>query len=346
MSAMFTAAASEYIVGDEKVTWLEAETWCLEQGYHLASIHSAEDNAEILALCTEPKCWTGLHCIDSDNFEWRWSDGTDYDYQDNWYPGEPNNKENPTNEDCVEMYDNGMWNNHECQVLNYPICRVENGGHYIARGDPLNSKFDGDVVFYCADNDDSVALYGSRFDSGIAVRCCSADGQTGYSPDCNAHPATYQDAVDVCTSRGYRLCTVQEIILERTKGTGCSYDGAYTWVSDECREPVTANAAIAVSGGAAVVAEDADGADDDGNTALNYMETVYGVAIAVVVLSAVVLLAVFMAKRKKSAGKKTETEMCDAVHVPELSPTDCVGMDTMEVATGKESGDGVEAARE
>ncbi len=184
------------------------------------------------------------------------------------------------------------------------------------------------------------------------MRCCSIDGNTGYSPDCNAHPATYQDAVDVCTSRGYRLCTLNEMMMKRTKGTGCSYDGVYAWVSDECSEAVSASASIAVSGGAAVVAEDGSGADEanhDGNEAANYMDTVYGVAIAALFLSAVVLLAVFMAKRKKSAGKRAETEMCDAVHVPELSPADCVEVDAVKVTTVKESGDGVvaeEAERE
>lgn len=208
--------------------------------------------------------------------------------------------------------------------------------HYVARGYIYNGAFSGNVAFYCAIN-------GSRFSNSIGVRCCSIDGNTGYSPDCNAHPETYLDAVDVCTSRGYRLCTLNEMMMKRTKGTGCSYDGVYACVSDECTEPLTVNAAITVSGGTAVVAEDGSGADEanhDGNEAVKYMDAVYGVAIAVVFLSAVVLLAVFMAKRKKSAGKRAETEMCDAVHVPELSPTDCVEADTVDVTTWKESGDG------
>lgn len=358
---------AEYIVGDEALTWLEAEAWCVEQGHHLASIHSAEENAAVLSLCPgEPgisNCWTGLNCIDGDNFEWTWSDGTDFDY-DNWYPNEPNNEMNPTNEDCVEMYLSGPWNNKECKYLNYPICRVQNdlepetAAHFVARGRAVHDSYwTNGVDAYCHSDDNDVSQYFSidvnhdDISDKIRVSCCSADGTSGWRPtaDCFdddwSNPQSYQEAEAVCNNAGYRMCTLQEMLSDVTQGTGCWYDLAYNWVSDACTDPIDVNAAIAMSDGAAVVTEDIAGSDE-GNTAVNYMETVYGVAIAVVVLSAVVLLAVFMAKRKKSAGKKAETAICDAVHVPELSPTDCVEMDTVEVATGKESGDGVEAARE
>merc|ERR1712029_1006307 len=103
---------------------------------------------------------------------------------------------------------------------------------------------------------------------------------------------------------------------------------------------------IAVSGGAAVVADDGSGADEanpDGNTTVIWMEAVFGAVIAAVLISAAVLLVLFMAKRRKSAGKKAVTEMCDAVHVPELTPTDCVAVDAVEVVTAKDTGDAVHA---
>merc|ERR1712029_914815 len=103
---------------------------------------------------------------------------------------------------------------------------------------------------------------------------------------------------------------------------------------------------VAASAGAAVVAEDGSGADEakpDGNTTGIWMEAVFGALIAAVLISAAVLLVLFMAKRRKSAGKKAETEMCDAVHVPELTPTDCVAVDAVEVVTAKDTGDAVHA---
>ena len=70
--------------------------------------------------------------------------------------------------------------------------------------------------------------------TNIGVGCCSEDGTKGYRPNCNAHPATYDDAVAVCSDAGYRLCTLAEMMSGITEGKGCWYDGAYQWVSDSC----------------------------------------------------------------------------------------------------------------
>merc|ERR1712025_979603 len=114
----------------------------------------------------------------------------------------------------------------------------------------------------------------------------------------------------------------------------------------EVSEEVSTDMSVAASAGAAVVAEDGSGADEakpDGNTTVVWMEAVFGALIAAVLISAAVLLVLFMAKRRKSAGKKAVTEMCDAVHVPELTPTDCVAVDAVEVVTAKDTGDAVHA---
>jgi heme/copper-type cytochrome/quinol oxidase subunit 2 len=116
---------------------------------------------------------------------------------------------------------------------------------------------------------------------------------------------------------------------------GCWYDAAYNWVSDECTDPVTAAVSIAVNGGAAVITEDVSGEDE----ALNWMETVFGALIGVVVI-AVVLLAVLVAKRRrKRMGKEAETEMGGVVTIVEAAVTpqaiveaecvDTVGTETM-----------------
>merc|ERR1719445_669107 len=294
--------------------------------------------------------------------------------------------------------------------------------------------------YYCQSDDDNQAAYQAPWlGYDIAVRCCSGSGHSveGHTPDCGAHPATYADAVRVCTvDNPYRLCTRQEILAQVTAGTGCMYNGAYIWVSDECDDPlptpqptpqptgtgcdaasftaqgctegencfledlnrwsgsccttdfqclegegdcdsdsdcapglvcgtnncgadspfqdthdcceesaVSTDMSVAASAGAAVVAEDGSGADEakpDGNTTVIWMEAVFGALIAAVLISAAVLLVLFMAKRRKSAGKKAETEMCDVEHVPEMSPTDCAEMDTVEVVTAKDTGDAEE----
>ena len=75
------------------------------------------------------------------------------------------------------------------------------------------------------------------------LRCtaswCQQDGSGGVRPDCNAHAVTYDEAVQLCESNGYRLCTIKELLYDEiTNGQGCSYDNAYNWASDECTEDI------------------------------------------------------------------------------------------------------------
>ena len=71
----------------------------------------------------------------------------------------------------------------------------------------------------------------------IAVSCCLEDGTDGERPDCDAYPKTYDEAVQICTDNGYRLCTKQELESGITVGEGCNFDYRYNWASDECGTP-------------------------------------------------------------------------------------------------------------
>ena len=68
-------------------------------------------------------------------------------------------------------------------------------------------------------------------DSKHIVRCCSPNGDTCTSEPCLDGDITYNEAVDVCSSRGSRLCFEYE--LNKCCGTGCNYDDATSWVADE-----------------------------------------------------------------------------------------------------------------
>jgi len=45
---------------------------------------------------------------------------------------------------------------------------------------------------------------------------------------------TYDEAEAICEDNGLRLCSLTEMLGKVTKGEGCSHDGRYNWVSDEC----------------------------------------------------------------------------------------------------------------
>ena len=85
----------------EKKTQSEAESDCMKGGGHLASIHSAKENAFINKL-HDP---TGVHITwiggIRDGNLFRWNDGSAFNYQ-NWAPSEPNNTGGKQN--CIAIY--------------------------------------------------------------------------------------------------------------------------------------------------------------------------------------------------------------------------------------------------
>jgi len=73
-------------------TWARAEDECKARNMSLASIHSEEEQAFVLAMTEGKNCypsWIGLSDAAYDwHRDWQWSDGTPVDYL-NWYQGDP-----------------------------------------------------------------------------------------------------------------------------------------------------------------------------------------------------------------------------------------------------------------
>ncbi|EYC37341.1 hypothetical protein Y032_0801g2419 [Ancylostoma ceylanicum] len=112
--------------------WDDAEAFCIEQGGHLASVHSEQENTFVanLARTNEKQSnpheltWIGLKASGN---AWVWSDKTKVDYI-NWAPKQP---DNPGKENCVQIaqdpsdhgwYEN--WNNEDCNtVMRAFVCK-------------------------------------------------------------------------------------------------------------------------------------------------------------------------------------------------------------------------------
>lgn len=119
-----------YIGVNQRLLWSDAQAYCNSNyGTSLATILSAEDNAAVRAegdsVFGSQSLWIGLHDMNNeDTFEWQDGSGEADNYYTNWSSGEPNDSGN--NEDCIEMYFNGQWNDHVCStqsryfVCNYP----------------------------------------------------------------------------------------------------------------------------------------------------------------------------------------------------------------------------------
>ena len=124
----------------DKVGWYEAEYRCVGQfGGHLVSIHSEQFDEMVHSVAMQEvntlKYWIGkkINAIIISNPLCKglsrnsaggliWSDGSVLSYQ-NWAPNEPT-VDDPDcetgaldcTEDCVEVYDTGMWNDLICRL--------------------------------------------------------------------------------------------------------------------------------------------------------------------------------------------------------------------------------------
>ena len=81
----------------ERMNYSSAEAFCVTQGGHLASVHSAAENNVLAELCHMEECWIGYNDIETEG-TWVWMDGSPtnfsafVDHKPPWNPGEPNGK--------------------------------------------------------------------------------------------------------------------------------------------------------------------------------------------------------------------------------------------------------------
>lgn len=193
--------------------------------------------------------------------------------------------------------------------------------HYVAQGRVSWGGWGSVSDFYCQSNDDNQAAYdSSKHSRNIGVSCCSMDGTTGARPDCNAHPATYQEAVELCSANGMRLCSLDEMMTGVTEGTGCSYDAAYNWVADGCDD-----IALDASASGNIYGPDEATTSDQVRNFEDFIPMVLGAAAGIVVIAVIVATVVMM--RKKKVAEEVVNEMADINSAPDASsvPVDGTG---------------------
>ncbi|XP_053305845.1 pulmonary surfactant-associated protein D-like [Spea bombifrons] len=98
---------------------------CKEAGGNIATPRNAAENSaaqEILhAKGENPKAFLGISDLQVEGI-FKYAGGDKIDYS-NWNLGEPNNSKD--NEDCVEIQDNGKWNDIPCSLLRLVICEFQ-----------------------------------------------------------------------------------------------------------------------------------------------------------------------------------------------------------------------------
>ncbi|KAK0140766.1 Macrophage mannose receptor 1 [Merluccius polli] len=121
--------------GGKGSSWPEAQHRCNQARAELVSIHT---RAEMVFLLqhnfTKHHVWIGL--TRDRNLGWGWTDNTGLDYV-NWADGEPNEAFHPgdaVDENCVEMYPDGRWNDNNCLQKRGFACRYHQVAGQIAGG--------------------------------------------------------------------------------------------------------------------------------------------------------------------------------------------------------------------
>merc|ERR1711974_170484 len=108
-------------------TWAEAEKFCNAKNCHLASVTSPEIHDYIQSK-VNPKnilsfFWIGGTDKEEEG-EWKWTDGSDWNYE-KWATQpiqQPDDKH--SNEDCLQIYwnDSNGWNDQYCKGLFQFVC--------------------------------------------------------------------------------------------------------------------------------------------------------------------------------------------------------------------------------
>ena len=119
------------------MTFDEAVDYCASVGAEIASIQTEDDWNEAVAVADGEEVHIGLQDeINGDNdMIWSWTNGdsiaSNYGFNADrtattgsgpWNSGEPN-EHNGNDEDCVEMYSTGKYNDQSCDSENYPLCK-------------------------------------------------------------------------------------------------------------------------------------------------------------------------------------------------------------------------------
>jgi len=106
---------------EKTLSWKNAENHCKQEGGHLASVNSKEEN-DFIRTISSGVFWLGL--TDFKEGVWIWSDGSPFAFN-NWSGSGPSNSGG--NEDCVHgtQEENGNWNDINCASTFNFMCKKD-----------------------------------------------------------------------------------------------------------------------------------------------------------------------------------------------------------------------------
>ncbi|KAK5621541.1 hypothetical protein CRENBAI_001595 [Crenichthys baileyi] len=115
-------SCSCYYLSTSSGSWDEGREDCRNRGGDLLVIDSAEEQKYVSAL-TGKLVWIGLNDKDTEG-SWKWVDGSSPSFT-YWSKAQPDNGGGDSRwgeEDCVQISDQGLWNDRSCSASMQWIC--------------------------------------------------------------------------------------------------------------------------------------------------------------------------------------------------------------------------------
>ncbi|XP_041799271.1 C-type mannose receptor 2-like [Chelmon rostratus] len=131
LTGFFVPSASSpniYYFIRQKMSWDEAQVYCLSEHTQMAQIHNMENVTTIMntpAGGYADKAWIGLF---ENTADWTWVDGQPATYS-MWSPGQPDNVN--ADEFCVCLTNNGSWKDSSCSEMKPAVCVMEDSSYTI-----------------------------------------------------------------------------------------------------------------------------------------------------------------------------------------------------------------------
>jgi cysteine-rich repeat protein len=126
-----------YVAADGGMSWMEALAFCpgVDVGAYpsvpyLATITTAQEQAigDDMTAQGESR-WLGASDIDTEG-TWTWENGEPWEWPLNVQPpwASPQEPNDDNGEDCLEIYDTGLFNDATCEAIIVPLCELDPPG--------------------------------------------------------------------------------------------------------------------------------------------------------------------------------------------------------------------------
>jgi hypothetical protein len=202
-----------YTLMNNALPWAGADADCQAAGLQLATVQSAAQNAQLLAVAAGNHVWMGGTDAASEG-TWVWSPSNTPLSYTNWYPGEPNDHHGV--EDCLWMIGgNGKWNDSPCTGSWKYVCQT-------ACPPPVASTGPCKASGNCACS--------SNYDAS----CTSPSGTYNNNEECTVTfpPSSVLTSYAFSTERGYDKVTVNGVQYSGSTGPNGVVASSMTWSSD------------------------------------------------------------------------------------------------------------------